>query len=63
MITIALRFLALSIGAVALYAAVFMYEDQEGRWQNRIEKLWVVIHDRADSQGAKHLPFSTVLLQ
>jgi hypothetical protein len=57
MITIALRFLALSIGAVALYAAVFMYEDQEGRWQNRIEKLWVVIHDRARLTGSKTSAF------
>jgi hypothetical protein len=41
-----LRFLALVVGLLAYYTAFFMYEDEEGKWQNRIEKLWVAINDR-----------------
>jgi hypothetical protein len=26
--------------------AVFMYEGEEGRWQNRIDGFWVAVHDR-----------------
>jgi hypothetical protein len=57
MIIIALRCLAFSVGAVAFYAAIFMYEDQEGRWQNRIEKLWIAIDDRARLTGSKTSAF------
>jgi len=28
-----------------------MYEDEEGKWQNRIEKLWVAINDREKLAG------------
>jgi len=30
-----------------------MYEDEEGKWQNRIDKLWVAIDDRAKLTGSK----------
>jgi hypothetical protein len=35
------------IGAIALYIALFLYEDEEGKWQNRIDNLWVAIDKRA----------------
>lgn len=44
---IAARALAGLIGCLTFYAALFMYEDEEGNWQNRLENLWVSIHDRA----------------
>ena len=33
------------IGAGALYCACFLYEDEEGRLQNKIEALWIAIDD------------------
>jgi hypothetical protein len=48
----ALRLLAISIGILAYYAAFFMYEDQQGKWQNRIEELWVAIHDMEKMSGS-----------
>jgi hypothetical protein len=46
---IAVRVLAGIIGAIAFYFAFFLYEDDEGRWQNRIEALWISVHDRAQT--------------
>jgi hypothetical protein len=57
MIIIVLRCLAFLVGTLALYARFFMYEDEEGRWQNRIEKLWVAIDDRARVTGSKTSAF------
>jgi hypothetical protein len=34
-----------------------MYEDEEGRWQNRIEELWVAIDDRARLRGSRTSAF------
>ena len=34
------------IGATSLYCASFLYEDEEGKLQNRIEQLWVSIDER-----------------
>lgn len=34
-----------------------MYEDEEGRWQNRIDELWVSIDDRAKTAGSKAIAF------
>ncbi len=33
------------IAAVAFYFAFFLYEDEEGVWQNRIEQPWVQVHE------------------
>ena len=33
------------LGLVLLYSAVFLYEDQEGRIQNRIVQWWVKVDD------------------
>jgi hypothetical protein len=40
-------------GCSAFYAAFFMYEDEEGRWQNRIDNLWISIDDRARQIGSR----------
>jgi hypothetical protein len=41
------RVVAGIVGGVAFYFALFLYEDEEGLWQNRIEKLWASVYDRA----------------
>ena len=35
------------VAALAFYTAFFMYEDDQGIWQNRIDNLWIEIYDRA----------------
>lgn len=32
---------------LAFYMAFFLYEDEQGRWQNRLDAFWISIHDRA----------------
>jgi hypothetical protein len=46
---IAGRVLAGLIGCVCFYLAFFLYEDEQGLWQNRIENLWISIYDRANA--------------
>lgn len=48
-----LRALASIVGVIAFYAAFLMYEDEEGRWQDRIEALWVAIADRERQIGSR----------
>jgi hypothetical protein len=50
---IALQKLAIVVGFAAFFAALFMYEDEEGKWQNRVEELWIAIDDRARITGRK----------
>jgi hypothetical protein len=35
------------VGCLCFYLAFFLYEDEEGVWQNRIENLWLTVYDRA----------------
>lgn len=44
-----LGWLILSVGLLACYAGLFLYEDEEGRLQNRVERLWVAIHERSSA--------------
>ena len=44
---IASRLVVGAVGGIALYFALFLYEPEEGVWQNRIETLWSAIYDRA----------------
>ena len=44
---IAGRVLAGLIGALCFYIAFFMYEDEGGQLQNRIDELWMSIYDRS----------------
>jgi len=53
MLVTVLRILAASVGSLALYIRLFMYEDEEGKWQNRIDNLWIDIHDRERTAGSK----------
>jgi hypothetical protein len=41
------RIVAGVVAAVAFYFAFFLYEEEEGQWQSRIELLWFSIDDRA----------------
>ena len=45
---LAARILVGIVGAIAFYFAFFLYEDEEGAYQNRIEALWITINDRAE---------------
>jgi hypothetical protein len=46
-LVLASRILAGIVAGISFYFAFFLYEDEEGVWQNRIENLWVSIYDRA----------------
>lgn len=35
------------VGTIAFYLAFFLYEDEQGVWQNRLEQLWLTVYDRA----------------
>src|SRR4051794_22204896 len=48
-----MRILAALVGVAAMYAAFFMYEDEEGKWQNRIEQLWIGINDLERTMGSR----------
>ena len=52
MLITALRVLAVPIGLMFFYTC-FLYEDEEGRLQNRIEDVWVTINDNAKISGNK----------
>jgi len=48
---IAGRIVSGCIGFLALYVAFFLYEDKENEIQNRLEEMWVGIHERARLRG------------
>ena len=43
-------------GVAALYSAYFLYEDEAGRFQNRIEEFWVSIDERRRKGESLALP-------
>jgi hypothetical protein len=47
------RLLAGAFGSLAFYMAFFLYEDEEGHWQNRIDRFWVAVDDRARQTDSK----------
>jgi hypothetical protein len=47
------RILCGLLGTGACYAAFFMYEDEEGHWQNRVEVLWISISDKSKTAGVR----------
>jgi len=51
------RILAALVGTLAFYVRLFMYEDEQGKWQNRIDNLWLTIDDRAKTTGSKTSAF------
>lgn len=54
---LASRILAGILAGIAFYFAFFLYEDEEGIWQNRLETLWIAIHDRAIITGSTSTAF------
>ena len=54
---IAGRVLAGAFGFLCFYVAFFMYENEEGQWQNRIENLWISFDDRARITGSRSIAF------
>ncbi len=52
------RVSALGVASIAFYRAFFIYEDEDGIWQNRLDGIWVSIHDR--SKTTDH--FATALI-
>ena len=50
-----LRMLSLVVGLVAVYAALFMVEDGQGRWRSRLERLWIEVRDRDSQVGSRPL--------
>src|SRR5579863_2794189 len=45
------RIAAFGIGCSAFYLAFFLYPNQEGELQNRIEDFWITVNDRARDTG------------
>lgn len=54
---ILLRILAGITGALLLYAAFFLYEDEEARIQNRLEQIWKRIDALQSSAMSKEAAF------
>jgi hypothetical protein len=46
------RIAAFVVAAIAFYLAFFLYEDEEGVWQNRIVILWTAVYERAKITGS-----------
>src|SRR6267154_2546999 len=42
---------ALVLGLTSFYFAFFMYEDEQGKLQNRVEQLWIAVNDRKRVTG------------
>jgi hypothetical protein len=42
------RTAAFAVGIVAYYFAFFLYENEDGVWQNRIDNLWRAVYQRAE---------------
>jgi hypothetical protein len=42
------RVAAFCVAVLAFYMAFFMYEDEQGRWQNQLDLLWTSIYDRSN---------------
>jgi hypothetical protein len=51
------RCLYFVVGALLLYAAVFMYEGETSRLENKIELFWIEISERALIVGSKTVAF------
>jgi hypothetical protein len=47
------RYVALACALVAFYLACFLYEDEEGLWQNKIDTFWISVNDRAKLTDSK----------
>jgi len=60
-LTVIGRVIAFVVSLICFYLAFFLYENEDGIWQNRVEDLWVKVHDRAQITDSKFLAlFNTV---
>jgi hypothetical protein len=57
------RFFALLIGILTIYAALFLYEDDEGKLQNRIEIWWIRLNDLEKSSRLRLATFAQAIAQ
>ena len=57
LVHILLRILAGLAGALLLYVAFFLYEDEESRIQNRLEQIWKRIDALQSSAMSKEVAF------
>jgi len=55
--SIILRVLAISGGLISLYAAIFLYENEQGKIQSVLEDLWLRIEDRRQAFLSRHAAF------
>ena len=61
LIILTLRILAVISGIILIYAAFFLYEDEQGKIQNFLEDLWIRIDDRRNTALSKHATFMQVV--
>jgi hypothetical protein len=54
---LALRVLAGVAGAMAIYAALFLYEDEQGKIENKLEEWWVRLDDGRNAAVSRHTAF------
>lgn len=54
---LALRVLAGIVGATAIYAALFLYEDEQGKIENRLEEWWIRLDDQRNAAVSRHTAF------
>lgn len=54
---ILLRVVVCVTGVVLVYAAVFLYEDEQGRMQNKLEVWWIRLNDRSHHAISRHTKF------
>jgi hypothetical protein len=51
------RIIVIAVALSFIYMAFFLYEDQEGKYQNRLEELWVQIDDLSRTALSRHTAF------
>ena len=54
---ISIRVLAGLAGVLFIYAAIFLYEDEQGKLQNRLEQWWIEISDRELTVPSRYAAF------
>jgi hypothetical protein len=57
LVDVVVRVLAGIAGVLFVYAAVFLYEDEQGKLQNRLEQWWIEISDREKTATSRYAVF------
>jgi hypothetical protein len=55
---VALRLLAGMAGLIAVYAALFLYEDEQGKIRNKLEEWWIRFDDEERAALSRHAAFA-----